>query len=149
MTIALKQLLDGIEATHFNQRRKLRSEVRTFHLAIKPMINNDDIINDCRIAAVMEWITMAELNEHISDYTVGNDKPDSSHNSRKSPPENHPPTPQKAVHLDSSPMKQLTVQVDADAGGQGQCPSKASIILPSPAKVLQRSVPTPSPTRQL
>ena len=43
VSIASKQLIHGIEPTHFHQLRKLRSEVRKCHLAIKPVIN-DDII---------------------------------------------------------------------------------------------------------
>jgi hypothetical protein len=139
VSIASKQLLHGIEPTHFHQLRKLRSEVRKCHLAIKPVINDDFIRNDYRIEGVIEWINMAELCEKVADYFDGPDPGESPPNSLKSPPENTPLNPPKAVDTTSpptkqliSPTKQLKGHFDAASAGRNPSPSKAAMIHPSP-----------------
>ena len=117
VSIASKQLLHGIEPTHFHQLRKLRSEVRKFHLVIKPVINDDFIRNDYRIEGVIEWINMSELSEDIADSLVDGTDPDESPNSLKSPPENKPPDPPKAVPTNSLPIKQPAVHLNTAADG--------------------------------
>jgi hypothetical protein len=88
---------------------------------------------------------MSELSEKVADYFVDGPDPDESPNSLKSPPENMPLNPPKAVDTTSpptkqlnSPTKQLKIHFDAmasnaaSAGSRDPSPSKAAIIHPSP-----------------